>query len=29
MLSEVWFEEIQGRDLSPSTVQAYRDRLEK
>ena len=29
VLSEVWFEEIQGRDLSPSTVQAYRDRLDK
>ena len=27
--SEVWFEEIQGRDLSPSTVQASRDRLDK
>jgi integrase len=29
VLSEVWFEEIRGRDLSPSTVQAYRDRLDK
>jgi integrase len=29
VLSEVWFEEIQGRDLSPSTVQAYWDRLDK
>ena len=29
VLSEVWFEEIKGRDLSPSTVQAYRDRLDK
>ena len=29
VLSEVWFDEIKGRDLSPSTVQAYRDRLDK
>jgi hypothetical protein len=29
LLSEVWFDEIKGRDLSPSTVQAYRDRLDK
>ena len=29
MLSEVWFAEIQGRGLSPSTIQAYRDRLDK
>jgi integrase len=29
VLSEIWFDEIKGRDLSPSTVQAYRDRLDK
>ena len=29
VLSEVWFDEVQGRDLSPSTIQAYRDRLDK
>jgi site-specific recombinase XerD len=28
-LSEVWFDEVQDRDLSPSTIQAYRDRLDK
>jgi Phage integrase, N-terminal SAM-like domain len=28
VLSAIWFEETQGRDLSPSTVQAYRDRLD-
>jgi integrase len=29
VLSEVGFDEVQGRELSPSTVQAYRDRLDK
>src|SRR5215203_5767854 len=29
MLAEVWFAEIQCRGLSPSTIQAYRDRLDK
>jgi len=29
VLSEVWFAEAQGRGLSPSTIQAYRDRLDK
>src|SRR5215218_1412722 len=29
VLAEVWFAEIQGRGLSPSTIQAYRDRLDK
>jgi hypothetical protein len=29
VLAVVWFDQVKGRDLSPSTVQAYRDRLDK
>ena len=29
VLADVWFDQVKGRDLSPSTVQAYRDRLDK
>src|SRR5205814_1275674 len=28
-LAEFWYAEIQDRDLSPNTLQAYRDRLDK
>ena len=29
VLAEVWFDEVRGSDLSPSTKQLYRDRLDK